>query len=254
MTQDVILRLNDLNKHFYQTVGESFSLTREQPWDGWSKLSPLLKKKDLKILDVGCGNGRFLTFLEKELPVAQIGYQGLDLSTLLLKQAKKRSLNSRTQFQFTEIDIVDKLINKEPIVSVEHNFDLIVLFGVLHHVPSTALRLKLLEELSKVLKPEGKLVATIWQFDHNTRLVERMTNHSELGFGKDDLESGDFFLNWQSKDGESRYCHLYSDQEIQDTVATMKKNNFALESTWHADGPTTQDNLYLVFGKMMNDI
>ena len=64
MKQATILQLNDLNQHFYKVTAEEFSKTRSFYWKGWGELIEPLKEigknhPQLKVLDIGCGNGRF---------------------------------------------------------------------------------------------------------------------------------------------------------------------------------------------------
>lgn len=63
-----------LNKKFYQSVAKDFSISRQKDWNGWDRavqiaknhLKEPLRKKGPKILDLGCGNGRFLKFMIKK--------------------------------------------------------------------------------------------------------------------------------------------------------------------------------------------
>jgi hypothetical protein len=60
--------LNALNQSFYSESAEEFAATRSASWPGWRKLLPLLReKRNAAILDVGCGNARFASFLSATL-------------------------------------------------------------------------------------------------------------------------------------------------------------------------------------------
>ena len=63
MDAATIRNIIDLNNRFYKTVATDFSATRQMPWAGWDRLLPFLPKEAIDILDLGCGNGRFLSFL-----------------------------------------------------------------------------------------------------------------------------------------------------------------------------------------------
>ena len=81
----------ELNKKFYQSVAYSFSETRQTPWKGWGKvveiINDVLKNEKIKILDLGCGNGRFLEYIKKSF--SNYEYVGMDENEDLLKEAMK---------------------------------------------------------------------------------------------------------------------------------------------------------------------
>ena len=57
-----------LNNAFYTQVHDSFSQTRQAPWNGWKRLveeipSSFWNRSSLNVLDLACGNGRFEQFL-----------------------------------------------------------------------------------------------------------------------------------------------------------------------------------------------
>ena len=83
MTIGTIKKLNQLNRDFYQQVAIDFDQTRQHLWPGWNKLISHLqqlqtKHKPLKVLDLGCGNGRFGQFLANSFPGIKINYLGVD--------------------------------------------------------------------------------------------------------------------------------------------------------------------------------
>ena len=70
------------------TRAEEFLATRAAPWPGWDRLLPHLQSVSApgapkRILDVGCGNGRFGAWLDHQLARAH-RYVGLDRSLSLL--------------------------------------------------------------------------------------------------------------------------------------------------------------------------
>ena len=79
MTNKGIKEIISLNREFYEKHNESFDKSRSYGfWEGFEEIIEFLPKTP-KILDLGCGNARFLKFLlEKNLLI--FSYLGLDNS------------------------------------------------------------------------------------------------------------------------------------------------------------------------------
>ena len=128
--------LNRINSRFYRESSLSFSETRLRPWPGWTRalsrppLGPPHLATDhepVRILDVGCGNGRFGRFLADSSTV-QFGYYGLDASPELLALAQsrlERSLDPDARFE--RVDLLDPGLSA---IFGGLEFDVIVVFGV----------------------------------------------------------------------------------------------------------------------------
>lgn len=137
--------MSDLNKfdNFYRSP-EGEKMAREE-------LLPVIERYcpagDLKILEVGCGYGRNLEALSG---IKGSDFFGCDISAEDLAAAEKRAKelwrpNIRLSLQ------PDK--NKLPYADSE--FDLVVLWQVLEHVPTQAEKKSLLSEVSRVTKNNG---------------------------------------------------------------------------------------------------
>src|SRR3990167_2127758 len=84
-----------LNARFYAEVASSFSQTRQHAWRGWNKIAHVINtgfepSSTIKVLDMGCGNGRFYGFLSQYKFDPIIEYYGVDYNDQLLQEAKQK--------------------------------------------------------------------------------------------------------------------------------------------------------------------
>ncbi len=236
MDNKTIKILNWINKEFYLKTQEYFNRTRRFYWQGWEKLLPYLQGRSLRILDVGCGNGRFGKFLEEN--IKSVDYVGIDNNQYLLNEAKK----TVKQGKLINQDILEKW-------PIKDKFDLIVFFGVLHHIPGKDRRLKLLEKTKSYLKPGGLLVFSNWHFKKFKRFNSYVISWKEfkernkLKLDLKQIEKNDYILDWKKGVTAYRYVHLVDDQEIKWLVSKLEME---LVETFTADGKQGQGNKYVI--------
>lgn len=233
MTPETRARLNAINRAFYETTASDFDATRQRGWPGWDGLRPHLPAT-LRVLDVGCGNGRFGRWLSEQTD-APVDYVGLD---------NNRPLLSAAQSTLAALPTVRALLVQQdailhPLPVAAERWTLIVLFGVLHHVPGAAQRLQFIQRLAGCLAPGGVLVFTSWRFMEVARLRAR------LAPWPDDLprEPGDYLLDWRRGAHALRYCHYVDDAE---QTALIGASGLRVRATYRADGFSGADNAYVV--------
>ncbi len=100
-----------------------------------------IKQPVKRILEVGCGAGFSVEYLKGKY----INYTGIDYSENLIKYAKKH--NDYTGAKFECLNIND--------FNSELKFDVVLMIGVLHHMPEPE---KVIKSLSRILKPDGIVV------------------------------------------------------------------------------------------------
>ncbi|MDX2138256.1 MAG: class I SAM-dependent methyltransferase [Chloroflexota bacterium] len=222
-------RLNDINRRFYATIADDFHATRGQAWRGWERLLPHLHAP-LSVLDVGCGNGRFGVFLA-EHDLTPLSYHGIDNSPALLDHARLQ-LAAQPQVT-TRLDAADVI--DEPLPDAQ--YDLVTLFGVMHHIPGAARRLHLMLRLAACVKPGGLLAFACWRFYEYPRFRERI-----VAWDADIVvEANDYLLDWRRGAHVLRYCHYVDDAEHAALVAASGLHEI---ETWRADGETNTVNRY----------
>lgn len=110
--------------------------------------------KGSRIVDLGCGTGRHsITLAEKGFDVV-----GIDISSVLIKEAKKRATDAGIKLKFKTGDIrdIDKLLKEED----KFNGAICICESGFGTLGSEEEDFKFLKEVKQILKPEGKLILT----------------------------------------------------------------------------------------------
>jgi SAM-dependent methyltransferase len=249
MDNFTVQRLNAINREFYRITAADFDETRQQAWPGWEQLLPYLDTiaGTFSVLDVGCGNGRFGVFLAEHLrslratgqsPLPILQYHGIDNNAALLSRARET---------LTALPNIDVTLEERDLIETPPDagsFDLVALFGVLHHIPSYARRAALLKSLAQRVKAGGLLAFACWRFYEEPRWRERIAPWPN-DFGKN-VETGDYLLDWRRGATALRYCHYVDDAE-QDALAAATGLTEIVR--YRADGANGQSNAYSVLQK-----
>jgi tRNA (uracil-5-)-methyltransferase TRM9 len=230
-----ISRLLELNRQFYQTFAQPFSATRQRLQPGVLRiLDQISPQADL--IDLGCGNGE----LAREL--ARCGhagaYTGLDFSPAMLDEAR---VGAADNFRFLLADLSGTAWDAD---ITDSHYDAVLAFAVLHHLPGGQMRLQLVKKVRELLKPEGHFIHSQWQFLNSPRLVSRVQPWAAIGLSDDDVDAGDYLLDWRQGGTGLRYVHHFSEQELAELAAEA---GFEIVESFLSDGETHNLGLYQVW-------
>lgn len=249
-----------LDNRFYAAYAESFSRTRGSAWAGWRRCLGIVlgeaSRTRLDVLDVAAGNLRFERFLAHEAPELDVTATAVD-ACAPLAQAQDMPPGTR----FVEHDVLEALIDgKAGALGVGRtSFDLVACFGFMHHVPGKRNRARLLGALVDAARPKGIVAASFWRFLDDGRLAakaraatERAAEEPRLAELVRGFEPGDALLGWQGERDAWRYCHGFSDAEIDELVAAVSGHTEVL-ARYRADGAAGRLNTYLVLRRRTAD-
>ncbi|MBM3124648.1 MAG: class I SAM-dependent methyltransferase [Chloroflexi bacterium] len=235
-------KLLAINRDFYDRLGESFSTTRQRLQPGVMKIMKTLRGSE-SVLDLGCGNGKFL------LTLSISGHRGpllgVDYSLSLLGEAQGRSHN--TSMEFREMDLTrlsDHLEEFVSPVSPAGGWDVITLFAVLHHIPSSGLRRSMLQAIRRLIKEDGRVILSNWQFLHSARLLSRIQPWERAGLSDSEVDEGDYLLDWRSGGKGLRYVHHFSAEELSGLAAGA---GMRVSESFLSDGENGRLGLYQVW-------
>lgn len=219
-------RLIELNHQFYQKFADAFSETRRRLQPGVVRILDQLKP-NIRILDIGCGNGE----LARELAQREMkcSYLGTDFSAKLLAHAREHTPDS-IPATFIELDLTrDNWKDKLP----PQPFDTIFAFAALHHIPSRSLRVKVLKNIRLRIEPQGTFYLSNWQFLNSPKLKKRIQAWEKVGLTKEDVDPGDYLMDWRRGGYGFRYVHHFSPQELEELAQTT---SFQVKDDFYSDG------------------
>lgn len=224
----------------YSTYAQEFSSTRQAPWQGWKRLLKYLKAVDRpSILDLGCGNGRFLKYLVNS-GVEVSSYLGVDNSSELLHMTDEfmdrvRNTNKLAKFELLNLDFEDI----SWATSITEKFNFIGAFGITHHLKTPLSRTKFFESTNFLLKPKGILAVTFWDFLGIDRYQNKISPIKVEG------SKNDYLMSFGNQ-GATRFCHYYNPLEI---IEYTNQLPFNLIEEFFEDGAENNQNKYLIFKK-----
>jgi len=261
-------RLLALNRQFYTDHGRDFSATRERLQTGVMRVLNSLRG-DEAILDLGCGNGGLARTLSRRNHSGS--YLGLDFSLPLLNEAGREAFDFPVQFAQADIARLGVASNQFPVISdqssvTEHlsanaenwklstgnwilntgNWSLITAFAILHHIPSFDLRLNILKEVRRLLKPNGLFIHSNWQFLNSERLKARIQSWNTIGLTGQDVDPKDYLLDWKRGGLGLRYVHHFDEAELAELA---KASGFEIIETFYSDGENKKLSLYQIWKK-----
>jgi ubiquinone/menaquinone biosynthesis C-methylase UbiE len=211
--------LIDKTRQDYNKIATQFSSTRKYQWEDVKQaVKELGLKKGDKILDLGCGNGRLLQVLKGY----QIDYTGLDISKDLVEIAQ--DIYPKEKF------IVSDLV-KMPFK--DNQFDSVISIATLHHLPGTK-RKDALIEINRILKPDGRILLTVWYFWKKPEFLLKIISESiKKVIGRSKLDFGDFYRDWKDSKGKvitTRYFHAWTKKEFRKLLSETGFTNFKAAS------------------------
>jgi len=162
----------------YDQFAKDFSDTRDRPWPEFEIFMPEIKTGQ-RILDLGCGNARLRGYLP-ETVIRPGDYFGFDISEKLLQIARKN---------FPKDAFFRGNFGKNLPFGAQ-NFDWVISIAAFHHLLNKKAQHKFLSEMTRVLKPGGKVFITTWvlpkkYFWYNFWRGRTISKNWIIPFGKD---------------------------------------------------------------------
>ncbi|XP_011691611.1 PREDICTED: alkylated DNA repair protein alkB homolog 8 isoform X2 [Wasmannia auropunctata] len=211
----------------YEEISNHFSETRHKRWPNVTKFLENLQEGTL-LLDVGCGNGKYLCGNRNVYKL------GCDRSSGLMDICRKRG------FEVLQCDCLYLPYRDDSV-------DAAVSIAVIHHLSTRERRRRAISEMVRVLKPGGRCLIYVWAMEQR----KDSADSQYLRYGKKSKESGtvnqsgvnrqtqlqriseyhltlpihenrtnfshsDMLVPWKKKSGEHflRYYHVFREGEL----------------------------------------
>ncbi len=188
-------------KDDYNLIATEWDLSRNKASQLKINLIENVESKS-KILDIGCGNALILPSILKK----NIFYFGFDISEKLIEIATKKYAK---EIKNKEANFFTGQATKLPFKNKE--FDFVISFATLHHIPSKELQEKFFREIKRVSKPNAKVKIIVWNL-YSEWTNKRFDIENKLK-GK---KSGEVFIPWKATQGKiiNRFIYQFSKEEL----------------------------------------
>ncbi|XP_059482300.1 alkylated DNA repair protein alkB homolog 8 isoform X2 [Neocloeon triangulifer] len=182
-------KLENLHVHqVYEEIANHFSETRHKPWPNVLTFVEAQSPGSI-ILDVGCGNGKYMGLNQKSFQI------GCDMSQHLLKICRDR------QFEV----FVSNCLH---VPFRDNSIDCCISIAVIHHLSTEDRRLKAISEMVRVLRPGGEALIYVWaknQFKDQQKSSYLKQSNNKPSEGKPFAPSTPFSLPVHSN--RTQFCH-----------------------------------------------
>jgi tRNA (uracil-5-)-methyltransferase TRM9 len=265
MKPEIRTALLELNRAFYTRFAGEFARTRRTWPPGFDRILPHLRPA-ARVLDLGCGNGRLLSFLAERGWRGE--YAGIDASRELLAEAfaageaatgipacfAQADLLSLGWVEVVDLECTSRAGAPAEAGAAEallpyskSRWPTIACLAVLHHMPGAEQRARFLSEAATLLAPGGRLIVSTWQFMTSDRLRGRVLPWETSGLRAEDMEPGDYLVAWGEGAAGRRYCAFIDAVTLDDLAAQA---GLVRVDAFYADGHEGNLNLYGVYEKL----
>jgi len=252
MRAEVVERLLDINRGFYQSFAEPFRATRGRLQPGVARALELVRL-DANVLDLGCAHGALAEALRERGFSGR--YAGLDSSPPLLESVPDQLQPPRYQFALAELGdaqwpevartmLAQDAVTEQSAFERSSLFDWVFAFAVLHHLPSSELRKSAAAEIGALVRTEGHAVVSVWDFLASPRLRDRIVEWETVDLRDDEVDQGDYLVDWREGGSGVRYVHHFAEDELDEIAVTA---GFRVAQEYRSDGENHKLGLYQIW-------
>ena len=206
MTSITLSQHKDNLSTVYDNIAREFTNSRHYSWTWVTSFfseyvySADKDTKEKLVLDIGCGGGRNIKTYQND----NVKIIGLDNSKEFIKICLEQNLN-----------VVFSDMTKLPFT--DNHFDNLISIASFHHLTNNEDRIKAIQEMSRVLKPNGTVIMSIWSKNQPQKTKRTFDTW------------GDTLVPWKNLEGTifQRYYYIFKIDEIKSLILN---NGFSIVS------------------------
>lgn len=178
-------------RDIYSKICDHFDDTRQYKWC-WVEEFLQTFENNMKICDIGCGNGR-------NMEGHNLDFIGIDNCPEFIEICLKKGLNVK------EADVCSLPFK-------DNTFDGLISIASLHHLSGISRRIDAFNEIYRVLKPGGRCLISVWSKNQPSKTRRKFNFY------------GENFVEWKNKNGEifKRYYYIFRLPEIEAIIKLCK--------------------------------
>jgi ubiquinone/menaquinone biosynthesis C-methylase UbiE len=177
---------NESVHNVYTEIAREFSDTRHSVWPSVKRFLDQIPK-NTRVLEVGCGNGKNLAYLDDSIEKI-----GCDMCEKFVDITRKKGI---TACNANALDLPFK----------DNDFDVVLSVAVIHHLSTEERRLAAVQELIRVTKPGGVLFIQVWALEQPPESKRKFTKQ-------------DTMVSWKNK--HDRFYHVFKKGELEGLIDT----------------------------------
>ena len=166
-------------KDIYELIAHHFKVTRVFTWSWIDTFVHSINKNSL-IYDIGCGNGRNMGYKDYNF----IGIDNCENFINICREKKYKVI----------------LSNMMNIELPDNSGDAIISIASFHHLSTHENRIKALQEMKRLIKPNGEILISVWSINQPDKTKVKFDKY------------GDTIVKWNKK--YDRYYYIFQIDEI----------------------------------------
>ena len=193
-----MMNYKKVNEETYDLISKSWDSKRGYVWKVVCEfLDGFLDKKDLRLLDLGCGNGRHLVYAQK-IGFSDFNLVGCDFSQNQLSVTKEKGFEA-------------VLADLKSLPFESNSFDIVICIASFHHLLDREEQLKALSEMRRVVKSNGVILLSNWFPEKD--FLDKQIEKGKFNFIDEDKQK---VRVTYTRDGKKfdRYYYLFGEDEL----------------------------------------